>query len=65
MSREVDLDQLMPCYNHDCEGFLVRVNLPSQKEFYRCIICGKYFTGVTYTDNGTDDAIYEIIVDEI
>lgn len=40
--RGADLDPsyLMDCPDEDCDGILMRINLPSEKGRYRCITCG-------------------------
>ena len=58
----VDVDALMDCPDHDCNGFLVRVNMPSQDALFRCTVCGRYFTKQTWTSSESHDENLSVIV---
>ena len=62
--KEIDINALMDCPDHDCDGFLVRVHLPSQEPLFRCAICGKYFTKSVWNSTGTYDEVVTVCGEE-
>lgn len=38
--REIDESNLMDCPEEECDGFLMRTNLPSEDPTYKCVVCG-------------------------